>query len=433
MAMEPITIYSQHVDPRGVIAVLRSRNIPVAIDGRADAQQAEPRLDWREARIMIPRSGGWSSLAFRHDREYYLSSGFRRQMLGMADYLADFPESPFKSRVLQLVEGFRFALATSWEPELESPDDPRLPYLLAVSDYLDGLLFTPSALRDPHGRLLLSADGHYDREAAPPSLAEPASDASEIDPLRDLGDDDSDRHDSYHLDGEPEPPLPQQVAARALVLAVVTARAMLEQEDPTAPWVRKTHRSNLDWVEAVGIGEEFESEEWSVLQAPLGTLDPQSQINAVWRLEGLAVLAWALQRFDLPPDDRLVDVRPLWDSLGLHDADRAGRLLVEPALRSEAELAALQHHLLGLHWRLREFSLRPHEMNFRETARNFWAGPLDMRRFRLIENDLAIEDYPLGRAPEELVRRTQSSAQERHLAINWLLLGGTYSETDTST
>jgi hypothetical protein len=232
---------------------------------------------------------------------------------------------------------------------------------------------------------------------------------------------------------EPEPPTAQRVARRALALAAVTARALLEQDDPSEAWVAEFFRGTLAWVEALGITDEVEPDEHEVLRSPPGSLDEPAQIDSTWRLEGLAVLAWALGRFDLPAYDRLVEPQEVIRSLGFPDAEASGRLLGSPSLRPPAELEALRKQLLGLHWRLLEFTLRPQAMDFRAFSRDCWFGTLDLSPFRLIGDDLALGDHAISDAPEDVVGAALSATMERHKAINWLTGGGVYSETDTPT
>src|SRR5207253_2694376 len=105
-----------------------------------------------------------------------------------------------------------------------------------------------------------------------------------------------------------------------------------------------------------------------------------------------------------------------------------------PSLRSPDELDACRKQMLGLHWRLRNYTLRPQAMDFRAFARSCWFGELDLTPFRLIDNDLALGEHAINDAPEDAFRSAKSAAIERHLAINWLTGGGdVYSETDTST
>jgi hypothetical protein len=182
------------------------------------------------------------------------------------------------------------------------------------------------------------------------------------------------------------------------------------------------------------VDAEIEPDEWKVIQRPPGNLDQRATINATWRLEGLAVLAWALGRSELPRYDELVNPRNLLESVGMGDEAVARNLLASPTLRRREELEGLRDQIFAFHWRVRNSRLHPGAMDFAKFARDAWFGPLDIRPFRLLKGDLALGKYPISKAPQEVLGKALSSALERHLAINWLTYGGeVYSETDTST
>ena len=46
--------------------------------------------------------------------------------------------------------------------------------------------------------------------------------------------------------------------------------------------------------------------------------------------------------------------------------------------------------LLGLHWRLRDFTLRPQALDFQAFARDCWFGPLDINPFRLVDDSVGV-------------------------------------------
>ena len=417
MAMEPINIFSRRIDPRGVLAVLRALDSDVDIVGPDD--------DWETATITIEREDREPfTLTFRHNSEYYDGPDWSRQVLGKQGYLSRFPDGERKADVLRLIDTFRFALATEWQPDLDPDEDERLEVLFAITDHLDGVIFTPSALRDSVGRILIAADGECDPDAEFPLLPE-ANESSEEWHDDDYDDDEED---------EPDPPTAVRVVRRALALTAVTARALAEQANPTDEGVEEYRRDILQWVEALDLGDELEPNEWQVLQRPVGQLDPQSTINSTWRLEGLAVMAWALGRFELPPYDELVDPQELFGAMCFLDVPQAQQLLAEPQLHSPEELAELQKQSLAVHWRLRDYTLRPQSMDFRDFAENCWFGPLNIRPFRLIDGDLALGEFAIDNAPDNVFSSAHSSAMERHQAVNWLTWGGEiYSETDTST
>lgn len=229
-----------------------------------------------------------------------------------------------------------------------------------------------------------------------------------------------------------QPPTPR-VARRALVLAAVAGRGLLEQEDGADPQFEQNRQRMLDWLGEVGVAPEVEPGEWELLQRPVGKALRQSAIDAVWRLEGLAVLAWALRLRDLPPYDELTEVWPLLGAVGFLKADEAGKVLAA-SLRPAGELQQFRDQMFAIHWRLRQFSIKPEALDFRAFAKSAWFGQLDVSLCRFVENDLALGTHTLAEAPRELYERTCSATLERHQAINWLT-GDTelYSETGTAT
>jgi hypothetical protein len=416
MAFEPINIFSHRIDPRGVVNLLRSLSDNVVVVGPDD--------DWEEAVLTLP--GGMfrrgKVITFGHSSEYYDGPDWLTQMFGMANYFAGFPEVERKAGVLKLIATFRFALAVNQEDLNIDSRDERLKILYAVGRHLDGAIFTPSSLRDASGRILIDADGNSDPAAVLPAMP-PTADLA---PSDEAADDEED-------DFEPNPPTAERVARRALALAVVSNRGLLENEAGQLDEPEEIRGRLEAWVHEAEIADELEPDEWEVIQRKVGTLDPQSIVNATWRLEGLGVLLWALGRYELPPYDQLVDPADLFDAVEMF-GDDAGELAREAKLRSEEEIDSLAEHLVMFHWRMRDFSLRPQAMDFVEFSRNCWIGTFDIARFRVVDRDLAIGDRAIASAPADDVDRVHSIAMERHLAVNWLLgYSEIYSETDTST
>lgn len=419
MDMEPINIFSRRIDPRGVLTVLRSLPGELQVDG--------PDEDWIEARLTVRSSTGQELvLGFRHDSEYYEEPDWPQQMLGMQGYFSNFPDGPFKADVLRLIQTFRFALATDWQPDLIDDDDPRLEALCAIASHLDAALFTPSTMRDAGGRVLLDAEGSSDPDAVLPTIPDL--------PLMEVS---LDEHDESADEGDDEyeenPPSADEVIRRALALTAVTARALAEQADPEEEGIQEYRQDIVAWVTALDLGDELEPDEWKVLQRPIGQLDQRATIDSTWRLEGLGVLAWALGRFEVPAPDVLVDPQELLSAMCFLDLELARELLANPELRSPEDLTERGKQFLGVHWRLRDFTLRPEPMDFVEFSKDCWFGSFDISSLRLIDNDLALGDDAVADAEEDLFSMAYSAARERHLAINWLHWGGSYSETDTST
>ena len=224
------------------------------------------------------------------------------------------------------------------------------------------------------------------------------------------------------------PPSPARVARRALALSMVTCRAFLEPEtdNPEEFWNRARC-----WFTSLLIDDELETYEREMINAPLGKLEPQARINGTWLCEALAVLAWALGRFDLPPYDQEAVAADAAQSIGfLKDTT----VLACPQLRSRSDLDSYGDHIWTVHWRLREYSLRPCPIDFEKVAETAWFGPMCLDRIRLVRGDMALEEATIDEAPQPLFRKCLSIAQERHRALNWLAgYGDPLSEVDTST
>jgi Domain of unknown function (DUF4272) len=328
-----------------------------------------------------------------------------------------------------LIQSFRFALTLNPVPKPDlyiDSDDPRLHFLFAVARFLDGALFLPTALRDAAGRVLYGID-------EPDALAVMPSIFREVPPVP-RGERTRSEGGALPDEDDAPPPTPMRVARRACALAAVTARALLEQDSPDDPLAQETRQEIEAWVDALELRDELEPRESAFLQQPLGSTARQDAVNSTWRLEGLAVLAWALQRFDLPPHDQLVVPGDLLHSLGILDEKAARELLTSPSLRGREELHAQRQRLFAVHWRLTDWRLKAKRMDFDEFSRRAWFGPLDLSGVRLIENDLAVGEMPLFQASPDAVATASSAATERHLAANWLSGGSeVYSETDVST
>jgi Domain of unknown function (DUF4272) len=222
----------------------------------------------------------------------------------------------------------------------------------------------------------------------------------------------------------PLPPPPRRVAARALVLAAVFARASMEMN------LRDTHPESsgpmrdqdLDRLKRLGVASELEPEERAFLHAPPGRVDPVLVTNAAWRGEGLAVLVWGLNRLALPaydepasPPDRTTK------SVGFEDLDVARELLNSATLRPPAEIERFATHTTVVTWRFRTFRMYPgpwdligylrSQPSFKET----WLEGL-----RVVDGDLAVGSQPIASAPAERVQACERIAVERQTAAYWL-------------
>lgn len=187
------------------------------------------------------------------------------------------------------------------------------------------------------------------------------------------------------------------------------------------------------WLDHLGINDEIEPSEDAVIRAPIGATNRQTVINAAWRSEAMAVLAWALPRADLPRYDERDGGYETAAKLGFL-VKREQTVLACPLLRPLPEILQGAKTYLTVHWRLREYSVRPDVIDFkRYVSRATW-GPLSLADVALVEGDLAIRGERIDRVPEDWRELMRSMARERHNAFNWLLgFAPIYSEVETTT
>jgi hypothetical protein len=228
------------------------------------------------------------------------------------------------------------------------------------------------------------------------------------------------------------PPTVERVRRRAWAISSIVCRAFIENFEDTAE-AAILHSRVLSWIDAMDLRSEFEANELAAIEADIGSLDQQTLVNGTWRSEGLVVLAWALNAAEIPSHDQMVDPSAVANSLFFLAEDTLDRAS-ELTLRDDDQLDQFSEIQLALHWRIRDFSLRPQSMDFRRFPETAWFGPLSITGVSLAEDDLAIDGVPIAKAPQDRFRQCQSIATERHQAINWLRgWHDVYSEVDTST
>lgn len=212
-------------------------------------------------------------------------------------------------------------------------------------------------------------------------------------------------------------PSAEQAARRALALAAVVCRSGIEQNagDSEAESFRA---EVLQWLDTAGVASSLEPEELEMLQAPLGTLTEQQEKNAGWRAEGLGLLAWALNRWELDPFYAPTDAPAVAEALGFMEPEGL-EMLKSPKLRSKPEREELARQLYLIHMRLRQaYDKEPSSRNAAQLAIELKVNPVDLD---LVDDDLAISNVPLSEVPSEVIRYTISTVAERHRAANWLL------------
>lgn len=189
----------------------------------------------------------------------------------------------------------------------------------------------------------------------------------------------------------------------------------------------------LRWFNECGLRGEAEPQELELLETLFGGLEKKARIDATWRIEGAAVLAWALGRAPLPSILQQCGINQTLDAVGL-SRPREDTALAEPCLRAQEELDVCSSTYLTLHWRLRQYSLQPEKMNFVEyVAQCEWAE-MRLDGLEVIDNDLAVDGVPLTQVEQVRLRELYSIVQERRLALEWLAgFESLYSEVTTDT
>ncbi len=213
------------------------------------------------------------------------------------------------------------------------------------------------------------------------------------------------------------PPDAARVLRRAWALAAVAERGFLEAGARAD--VERAFGRLRTWLDLSGTRTELEPEERALVEAPLGSLHRQQVVDATWRNEGVAVLAWALGLAELPAHDEQADSEPLAAALGFTPL-APDVPTPSPSLRPADELARAERRLLAIHWRVRELQVSPGPVDFVRFSQEAWFGAFDLFGIAVAERDLAVGGAPIVEADEAVVRITASIAAERHQAIAWV-------------
>lgn len=215
-------------------------------------------------------------------------------------------------------------------------------------------------------------------------------------------------------------------------MTVVAQRTFLEAH-AASPGIEDVRRRILSWVVGKGLAAELEDAERAVLDAPAGSLDQKVAIKYSWRIEGAAVLAWAIGLYELPAYDMPADPDLLTKNLAIA-GDGISDLISSAQLRDYEQLLVFANQMFSLHWRLVNFRLHPQKMDFATFAREAWFGPLDISTLRLVDNDLALGEAEIAGASQEMFDLCSDIGMERHRAANWLTGDHVvYSKVDIST
>jgi hypothetical protein len=241
-----------------------------------------------------------------------------------------------------------------------------------------------------------------------------------------------------------------------MVLSTVVCRAYLEREhDAGIHENAEGIYALVGWLVESGLERETEVDERAFVATPVGEVTSQAAVNGFWRAEGLGVLAWALQRFEVPPCDQMTNPDAAQKSVGFLRPIEETDLRKSGVLRPPAEISRFSKHITIVSWRLRQFAfdraravklgdfdvsgerpvavqessptdeIRPpgigEAMDFEAYLRRhprfqeYWLAGL-----RLMDGDLAIGDCSIAQATPDAVADCTSIAIERQIAAYWL-------------
>ncbi len=228
------------------------------------------------------------------------------------------------------------------------------------------------------------------------------------------------------------PPNADRVAARALVLAAVSCRALIEKDVGKAG-AEELRRELCDWLERVGAAGELEDTEADLIFTPLGELDEKTERDAGWRSEGMVVLAWALGCVTLPPVHLECEPSGVANAMGFLD-DHQSTPLHCPRLNSPVEIERWANIYLTLHWRLRKLEIEPGAIDLVRYVSDCTWGALRLDELEIQDRDLAVNGVVIHKVDYWAYRHILSITQERHQAFNWLLgFEPIYSQVTTDT
>jgi hypothetical protein len=233
--------------------------------------------------------------------------------------------------------------------------------------------------------------------------------------------------------GTKEPISASRVARRSLILAAVVCRGAIDSGagQPEAECLQKRI---LGWLTGSDLWGEVEPSEEEILRTPLGRLETKDVIRATWYAEGLAILAWALDRLGFPRHDQKVDPYAVTDAAGFL-GEEAAEVISTAKLRNRAELGACRELLYAIHARLRDFARSKDRKNFASWVEREWIDTLGLDAADLIvDDDLAIDGEVISYAEVSRLHECEWITCERHRAIIWLLGGHPiYSQTPVDT
>ncbi len=213
---------------------------------------------------------------------------------------------------------------------------------------------------------------------------------------------------------------PTTVAGRALALSAVVCRSNLEKGAGNAD-AEDVRCRVIEWVQKLSLLQYFAPYELDAIQKPLGGLDASMKNRFTWEVEGLAVLAWALGRHELPKHDAQVDPYAVTDALEFLSPD-ALEVVASAALRDAAELKAYRELMYAIHCRVRDWIRNEQRKDFATWFEASWLDTLhiDLQQI-LADGDLSFRGKPVYEVEKSKLQGFEWGICEQHRASIWLV------------
>jgi hypothetical protein len=213
-------------------------------------------------------------------------------------------------------------------------------------------------------------------------------------------------------------PLPR-IVSRAFVCCALVMRVQIDHH-PEHGDAADLLGSVRGWLETSGCDAELEPGERASLDHPLGRLDPGEIDRYGWYGEAAAVLAWSVQRFDLPGIGRAVDALEVAGALDWL-TEQGAMLRTGARLRPREQLSALLEVVGAADWRLKQVAVAPQPVSMTRWSSGGMQWPPDVARFDLVDDDLAIGGRPVTQVDARKLLNAARAVRERHRAALWLL------------
>jgi hypothetical protein len=222
----------------------------------------------------------------------------------------------------------------------------------------------------------------------------------------------------------------EEVGRRALALIALTYRVTTDSLVRTDPDKSGRWAEILDqlrgWVANQGIEPHLSPAERDALAQPLGKIADDTLFELSWRLQALVAVLWALHKIEPMPT-----YAESYSADALHPLMPFGRpvseFLATIRLRTEEELVAERHRAEFWNWRaqtelLRRHSTQPPPGDTFETviARAAQTALEDEVVAEVKDGDVVCHGQAYRALSEEVFADAASTAQERHLALNWI-------------